>query len=158
MHVEQRTALKRRRRRLAPRLQRRRIGRRNRSWLPLTRRRWTTALWSPGKRLSLMGASLAGKTFALRGDEIVDAAERAKAQEARRNMDEVILTLLRDGQERPSSELLSVIEVIPLSFDGLGAMPDRLDEEKRQKAELNNAINRLKQVGVLQVQGTGAQK
>ena len=91
-----------------------------------------------------MGASLAGKTFALRGDEIVDAAERAKAQEARRNMDEVILTLLRDGQERPFSELLSVIEVIPLSFAGVGAMPDRLDEEKRQKAELNNAINRLK--------------
>jgi DNA modification methylase len=88
----------------------------------------------------------------------VDTAERPLAQEARRNMDELVLTLLRDGKEWPVTDLLSVIEAIALSFTGVGAMPDRLDEEHRQKAELNSALNRLKQAEVLQVQGAGAQR
>jgi hypothetical protein len=105
----------------------------------------------------LMEISVVKRHLSLRGVANVDTTERALAQEARRNTDELILTLLRDGRERSVTYLLPAIEAIAPSFTGVYAIPDRLDEEQRQKAELNSTINRLKEE-VLQVQGTGAQR
>src|SRR5215469_2266053 len=73
-------------------------------------------------------------------------------------MDQLLLTVLRDGKERLASEMLPLVEAIASSFTGVGALPARLEEEKRQKAELASATNRLKHAGVLQVQGAGAER
>jgi DNA modification methylase len=73
-------------------------------------------------------------------------------------MEQLLLTALRDGKERPASEILPLVEAIASSFTGVGALPARLKEEKRQKAELASTTNRLKHAGFLQVQGAGAER
>jgi DNA modification methylase/ParB-like chromosome segregation protein Spo0J len=88
----------------------------------------------------------------------VDGEDRALKEEGKRTMDEWLLTVVRDGSEHPVSELLSQVEAVPLSYTGVSALPARLYDTRRQKFELTNTINRLKKAGVLQVQGTGAQR
>jgi len=88
----------------------------------------------------------------------LDTTERAQAEAERRNTDELLLTVLRDGKERPASELLPTVESIAPSFMGGAALPARLYDERLLKNELTSATNRLKRIGVLQVQGTGARR
>jgi ParB-like chromosome segregation protein Spo0J len=84
--------------------------------------------------------------------------EQALAKEARQNIEELLEIVLRDGSERPVSEILALMEAIAISFTGVAALPAQLEEEPRRKAELASATNRLKQAGALQVQGKGAQR
>jgi hypothetical protein len=88
----------------------------------------------------------------------VDSTERSLAEEAKRNMDELMVTALRDGNARPVSELLPMLQEIRLSFTGVNALPRQLHEAGRQKKALNSSIHRLKNAKVLQLDGTGIQK
>jgi DNA modification methylase len=65
---------------------------------------------------------------------------------------------LRDGQERPASELLPLIETAATSYTGAAVLLPRLDEQRGRETELKNATNRLRHAGLIQVRGTGAQR